>query len=71
MKKICKFLTIIVVSIFYSAVSAEKFSPVKKDVKDSVSQAVEKWLQGRYKVDEVSKVIANGFDGSTTLYNDG
>ena len=55
MKKICKFLTIIVVSIFYSALSAEQFSPVKKDVKDSVSQAVEKWLQGRYKVDEVSK----------------
>ena len=55
MNKICKFLIIIYLYLFYSGVFAQQFTPVTKEKKDLVVQAVEKWLQGRYKVDEVSK----------------
>ena len=60
MKKICKFLIIISLYLVYSGTSAEQFPQATKDTKNLVIQAVEKWLQGRYKVDEVSKTPVKG-----------
>ena len=60
MKKICKFLIIISLYLVYSGTSAEQFPKATKDTKNLVAQAVEKWLQGRYKVDEVSKTPVKG-----------
>ena len=55
MKFVRKFLTILPFFYISQVALAEEFPPVSDKKKAFVSQSVERWLQGRYKVDEVSE----------------
>ncbi len=66
-----------VLSFFFitQSLPAEEFSPVSEERQTFISQSVESWLQGRYKVDEVSETpIKEIFEvriGNELFYVDG